>query len=323
MCIRHESNEIIIMAQRSIAVIGTICCDEVRRPGRKPVTGYGGIYYSLITLAQLFDRNDLIYPICSVGEEEYSALIHEIKHYPAIKHDRISRYPGPNNRVVLEYYSQEERREFSTYLPKQFTCSDMVPLPDVGLVLLNFVSGKEMSYKTVCALKRRMNVPLYIDLHSIFLGFGNNGERYYRTGKKWTHWHRSGDILQMNSTEAQILAGEELNGPSRVETFGKYLVDQGASVVLITEGHKGSVVVWEKESKTFVKRIPAYISEKSVDPTGCGDIYSSAFAYRFGDGADPAEAADFASRVSGIRAGMSSSSELSLVRSTLQHKGLL
>ena len=305
------------MFHRCTAVIGTVCYDEIYHPGRRPVFGFGGLFYSLVTLAQLFDSTDSIYPVCKIGERDYNSITDEFKRYPAIKMDRMEPYSGRNNRVILKYESGAERREFSTHLPKPYTLNHLHPIPHAGFVILNFVSGIEMSYRTMRALKKRLHVPLFIDLHSIFLGFKESGERYYRKNSDWSIWHRSGDILQMNSTEARLLAGKNFEDRSQLVTFGKYLVEKGASIILITEGVRGSLVIWKKGKRVHHKAIPAYFYGESLDPTGFGDVYSSAFSYRFIDGAEPPEAADFAGRVSGVRAVMKTSDELHTLRKIL------
>ena len=311
------------MIHRCTAVIGTVCCDEIYHPGRHPVFGFGGLYYSLVTLAQLFDSTDSIYPVGKIGEQDFNSVADEFKKYPAVKMDRAEQYPGRNNKVILKYVSGAERREFSTHLPKPYTLDHLLPIPDAGLVILNFVSAIEMSYRTMRALKKRLHVPLFIDLHSIFLGFKRNGERYYRRNSDWSIWHRSGDILQMNSDEARLLAGDALADRSQLVAFGKHLVEKGASIILITDGIRGSVVIWKKGRRVHYKTIPAYFYGESLDPTGCGDVYSSAFAYRYLGGAEPPEAADFAGRVSGVRAVMRTSGELHTLRKIPHGKKLI
>lgn len=311
------------METLSAAVLGTVCCDEIHRPGEESQYGLGGIYYNLVTLGQLFDKEDSVFPICRIGELDYASILGQFTRYPVICTDYVQKYPGRNNTVILKYYSPEERIEYSTHLPKSFTIDELIPLPDVKLLLLNFISGIEMRHRTFQALRKRLKIPLYVDLHSLFSGFKRNGERFYLRNRGLSHWHESGDIVQMNRTEAQILAGKTFEGDGECIEFGKYLLEKGAKVVLITKGSKGVLLLWKSGKRLLDKNIPAYRYGNSREPTGCGDVFSSAYVYRHLQGADPPEAAVFASKVAGIRAAHGSSSELHNLREKLIYEGIL
>lgn len=308
------------MEKLSAAVLGTVCCDEIQRNGNDPDFAYGGIFYSLVTLGQLFNGKGSIYPVCKIGAEDYPEIIKQFTKYSSIKPDYIKRYPGKNNTVVLKYYSQEERKEYSTNLPAPFTIGELIPIPDVRLYLINFISGIEMGYRTFRALRKRLNTPVYVDLHSLFLGFRKNSERYYRMKEDWSHWHSSGDIVQMNRTEATVLAGRSLSTKIDFLNFGNYLLTKGADTVIFTNSSKGSLIIWKSGKRTFHKLVQPYKYGKAQDPTGCGDVFAGAYVFRYLQGADPPEAAGFASKVAGIRASHMLSSELHNLKLILKEK---
>lgn len=311
------------METLSAAILGTVCCDEIQRPGEKSQYGFGGIYYNIVTLGQLFGEEGTVYPICKIGELDYESILDQFTRYPVICTDYVQKYPGRNNTVTLKYYSPEERVEYSTHLPKPFTINELIPLPDVKLLLVNFISGIEMRYRTFQALRKRLKIPLYVDMHSIFLGFKRNGERIYLRNRDWSHWHEIGDIVQMNRTEAQILAGRTFEDEEEYIRFGKYLLEKGAKIVLITKGSEGVLLLWKSGNRLLDKSIPAYRYGNSREPTGCGDVFSSAYVYRHLQGADPPEAAGFACKVAGVRAAHGSSAELHNLREKLIYKGIL
>lgn len=311
------------MENLSVVAVGTFCCDEIRRMGSKPDTGLGGIFYTLITLGQLFNGNGEIYPRCKIGEVDYTNITGQLARYRTIKLDLLSRHPGRNNTVLLNYYSRDERKEFSTNLPPPYTISELLPIPDVRMILVNFISGIEMGFRTFRALRKRVNIPVYVDLHSLFLGFKKNGERYYRKNHDWSRWHISGDFIQMNEIEASILAGHELKKTDDLKEFGKHLLHRGAEAVIVTRGRKGSLVVWKSGNRSFHKNIPAYLTGDSSDPTGCGDVFSAAFVYSNLQGGEPPEAADFASKTAGVRASCTSRAELHDLNSKLKELKVL
>ena len=310
------------MERMSAAVFGTVCCDEIRRPGRNTEFGFGGLFYNLISLAQLFGNDGTVVPICKVGSRDYSAIVKQFTRYPAININYIQQYPGRNNTVLLDYYSDEERIEYSTNLPEPFTMKELLPVPDVRLYMVNFISGIDMQYRTFCAIRRRLKIPLFVDLHSIFLGFKPNGKRYYLRNRDWSRWHESGDIVHLNQIEAQMLAGRTLDSEKEFLAFGYFLLDRSTSVVLITKGGEGSLVLWRSGNRSLHKSVPAYHYGALCDPTGCGDVFSAAYVYAHLQGGDPFEAADFASKVAGVRAAHNSSTELHNLRKVLEEKGI-
>ncbi|MFC1555512.1 carbohydrate kinase family protein [candidate division KSB1 bacterium] len=325
----------------NVAVLGTICLDEIRKGNADPRYGFGGLFYSVIALAQLIHKSGYVYPVVKIGENDYQAIEEQFQSNHTVDLKYAQKYPGLNNRVILEYFSRDERTEYSRFLPKPFTIKELAPLPDVDLFQVNFVSGLEMTHKTLIALKKRLCVPLFVDLHSLFLGFRKNGERYYRIAKNWSIWNISGDIVQMNEIEAAVLAGDRwkhsailrniIDRNKQVEgslqsdriSFGKYLINCGARIVLITRGYAGSHVFWRVGKKIYEREIAAFHFGKVLDPTGCGDVYSAGFIYAFLSGAEPPEAAEFAGKVSGMRAARSSSGDLHRLRSLLEKEKIL
>ena len=47
---------------------------------------------------------------------------------------------------------------------------------DLDALYVNFISGFEMSLGTAEALRRGFSGPIYVDLHSLFLGMGADGD---------------------------------------------------------------------------------------------------------------------------------------------------
>jgi sugar/nucleoside kinase (ribokinase family) len=89
------------------------------------------------------------------------------------------------------------------------------------------------------------------------------------------------DLLLPNDEQVQGLTGE-----SDVVAAARGLVDAGASLVAVTCGGDGAVVV----TATGVARVPAFAVEV-VDTTGCGDAFSAGFVTAVALGRTPVEAA--------------------------------
>jgi sugar/nucleoside kinase (ribokinase family) len=76
------------------------------------------------------------------------------------------------------------------------------------------------------------------------------------------------DGLMMNAEEAELLTGK-----MHPITAGKKILQMGPKFVVIKRGEFGSVLI-HKDGFSF---LPAYPTEKVVDPTGCGDTFAGAF----------------------------------------------
>ena len=89
------------------------------------------------------------------------------------------------------------------------------------------------------------------------------------------------DALKLDEEEADALAGTR--EPESLRRLG-------VAEVLLTLGSRGSVVVTE----SCVERVAAEAVADEVDPTGSGDSFCAAYVAARADGAEPVEAARFA-----------------------------
>ncbi|HDJ89099.1 MAG TPA: hypothetical protein ENG40_00185 [Thermoprotei archaeon] len=79
------------------------------------------------------------------------------------------------------------------------------------------------------------------------------------------------DILHAEIYEASVLLG--INDPIKA---AKSIINLGAGIVLITLGEEGSYVV----SKSEALYVPI-VDAKTIDRTGCGDVYTTVFAIEY------------------------------------------
>ncbi|MFH0711471.1 MAG: PfkB family carbohydrate kinase [Candidatus Aenigmatarchaeota archaeon] len=96
------------------------------------------------------------------------------------------------------------------------------------------------------------------------------------------NWFKSVDILHVGQQELKFVSEEK-----SPEDICKDLKSLGAKIVVLTFGKEGSII----SGKNFYK-IPA-LAVKEVDPTGAGDVYSTAFAIKYFETKDEREAGFF------------------------------
>ena len=65
----------------TITVIGHLCKDIVHLPGEQDTQeeSFGGIMYTLLTLANLMSERDCIQPVFGVGQADYEILMEQLK----------------------------------------------------------------------------------------------------------------------------------------------------------------------------------------------------------------------------------------------------
>ncbi|KPV62462.1 MAG: putative sugar kinase [Candidatus Bathyarchaeota archaeon BA1] len=96
------------------------------------------------------------------------------------------------------------------------------------------------------------------------------------------------DILKCDETEA-----EKLTGTGDLGKAAKLIYGLGPSIVLITQGVKGSILCYEDA----LERVPVIPAEKLVDSTGAGDAYAAGFIVEYLRTKDPKRSALYASCV--------------------------
>jgi len=289
---------------KKTAVLGNVCIDEIHTFEGEFIEGLGGAFHNHLILSLLFKGKGIISPVCKVGYDLYDDLIRKYNTLKNIDTGNIIKVNGKNNRVKLTYISENDRREYSVSNPPEIVIDEISKDTKWDLFIINLISGIEISRKTFDALYDTIKAPFLVDLHSLFLGFRKDGLRYYREDEDWNTWFHTGDIMQMNEKEAEVLSGRKLKSENDLIDFGIYLLNFGAEVVLITTGEKGSIVCFREHEKFTWEKIPAYTYYNNVYPTGCGDAYSSGFAYRYVYSSDPVESAHFASKIAGLKAGI-------------------
>lgn len=205
----------------------------------------------------------------------------------------------PNNRVELRYGDHAERTETLTGGVRGWAWEDLRPhIEEVDVLYINFLAGNEMGLDVAERL-RGVGVPVFADLHSLFLGPPGAGPRQRRRLPDWERWLSCFDAVQLNEIEMGLLGPERADALEllpRIPSFGPSaaFVTRGAAgaVSCVREG-AGDVFDWpqrrragpggsELKTPAAPGAEPAPVTSVSIgvaplsgDPTGCGDIWGS------------------------------------------------
>jgi sugar/nucleoside kinase (ribokinase family) len=290
----------------NIAVIGHICRDIIRAPKGGPsaknkAEQWGGIYYALLTLANLLKANDTIVPIFGVGKADYADLIERLSAYPNIVTKAIYALPGPTNTVHLSYEeSAENRVECSAHISPPIPFGLIKPYLDVDGILINMISGFDLSLETLDQIRmevRNDGTPIHFDFHSLTLGVDKESNRFRRPLTDWRRWCFMLNSVQLGEHEALGLTSERYDEPNLINQLMPLMV----SNLLITRGSRGVTLIRRKQKKLNRHDVPGNTLSSNADPTGCGDVFGAAFLYRLIQSKDPPAAAEFANRVAAVK----------------------
>lgn len=304
-----------------LAVVGTLLVDTIHRPDGKIVESLGGIAYNIAYLASQAPPGVRIEPICRVGPDGWDKVRSSWERLPRVDPSLLIPDPSatPRNTLVYaeggsrggsgtesgaEIVGVGDRSECPTGLLAPLTERDLAPAAGADLTLVNCITGRDLSLSALRGLSAVCD-RVYLDVHSLALGFAEDGTRTYRQPPEWKSWIACADVVQSNRAEAATLAGLDAfdHDPAEVDDFLERELMEAIerhsarpSVVVLTEGAKGATLLWRVGGRVERFQIPAP-SVEVVDPTGAGDAFGSGYALAWLLGADPPAAAACGTRV--------------------------
>lgn len=291
-----------------LGVIGAMVWDTIH--GRDaamsapPTEEWGGIAYSLSALEATLPPNWEIVPLIKVGRDLAPAANEFLR--GLTRRSGAARFievPEPNNRVVLLYESAERRTERLSGGVPGWRWDELGPmLRDLDALYVNLIAGWELDLATAQHLRRGFHGPIYVDMHSAFLGVAGDGTRTPRPLADIEAWFRCFDVVQVNEEEMAQIAG----GPMEVAALA---LGAGVRLLLVTLG-KGGVVYFTQDPFQFLPRpteaargpirtarLPA--QQEDGDPTGCGDVFGASMTAALLGGASVDRALAAANQMAG------------------------
>lgn len=278
-----------------VGVIGSFVWDVIygRDPRRAPVEEWGGITYALGAFDAALPDDWQIVPLARVGadlvpraREFLGTLRHLAPDAAPIE------VPHPNNRVRLEYHSDERRTEILRGGVPPWTWLGLRPLlRDLDALYVNLISGFEFELETLQLVRRHFHGPIYLDLHSLLLGVAASGQRVPRRLEDPAAWCACGDLVQVNEEEMSMMAPDPM-------ALAATALAVGVRCLVVTLGKRGAVYFvapgFERLSdlrRTAPERpVPGPVRTALMpaaraavdpgDPTGCGDVFGATYFSR-------------------------------------------
>jgi hypothetical protein len=271
-------------------ILGPVTHDTILKSGSR-CQGVGGpVYYqsnvlsalkaevtAVITLGR--DDNDLTnyFPpdtdLVTIWREETMEFEN---FYPNLDpNHRVQRAHIPLNPIKVSHISNIDMDAFDAAL-----VSPLSPM-DVPSQTLKYIS--------------QQGLPVYLGVQ----GYLRHLERHKVILKPWKNHEKFlkyVNFLFMDEVEAGVMTGQL--SPSLDEISSKLLLP-GPEEVIITRGSRGSIIYSQSQDDTY--QIPAVPPKQTIDPTGLGDTYLAAYAFKKQEAFDPQECGIFASLVSSLK----------------------
>ena len=277
-----------------VGVIGTFVWDVIHgRSGVSPsvpVEEWGGITYSLAALDAALPADWEIVPLMKVGSDLAARARQFLGRLRRIAPDAtLVEVPYPNNRVELRYFDDERRTETLTGGFPGWNWPALKPLFEdsrLDALYVNFLSGWELDLETAQSLRRHFAGPVYADLHMLVMAVQPDGLRVPRPLSNAREWCGCFDFLQANEEEIAMMAPDPM-------ALAATAVHEGASTLSVTLASRGAVYFAPRSFDSIrdlprgergslraaepirTELIPAELSTRPLDPTGCGDVWGA------------------------------------------------
>ncbi len=309
-----------------ITVIGHLCKDVVHLPDEKETQqeSFGGILYTVLTLANLMSEKDRIQPVFGVGQADYELLTDQIKQYKNIDISGIFKIKGPTNQVHLFYQKDAQTRiECSKHISAPIPFNRIKSYLDGDAVLINMISGSDITLETLDYIRmeiRERGIPIHFDFHSLTLGIDQEFKRFRRPLTDWRRWCFMLNSIQMSEEEALGLSAEHYDEAALIHQLMTLMVE---TLIITRSEHGAAVVMQDIHKKLTRKDIAGFSFGTAIDTTGCGDVFGAAFLYQYLKCKDRIIAAEFANKAAALNATFKNSQELDGLRTKLEQLGVI
>ena len=308
-----------------LTVIGHLCKDIVHLPDEKEIQqeSFGGILYTVLTLANLMNEKDRIQPIFGVGQADYDLLMEQLAQYKSIDTSGIYKFKSNTNQVHLFYQKDAQTRiECSKHISPPIPFNRIKSYLDGDGVLINMISGSDITLETLDYIRmevRESRIPIHFDFHSLTLGIDQEFKRFRRPLTDWRRWCFMLNSIQMSEEEALGLSTERYDET----TLTNHLMPLMVETLLITRSERGVTAIFQDIHKKLTQKDFAGVSfGPTTDTTGCGDVFGAAFLYQYLKSKDSFIAAEFANKTAALNATLKNAQELDGLRTRLEQLGV-
>lgn len=260
----------------TVAVIGTINRDTIIHVDSKKTESYGGAHYNITALSQLLVDNALIKPCINLGQDIYPQIAGNLARMGNVDISTLNKVRRKNNHCRLRYHDFEKKSEVLSGGVPSIRFKDLRKALDARIIMVNFVSGRDISLRSLEKLRLDYKGKIYIDIHSLTLGKKPDGGRFLRRPRNWKRYAACADFLQMNSIEFELLSGKSAEKDT-VTAFFKLFSPSRLKALLVTLGDRGAFFASQFGRGVRCQQVRPPRVGRIMDTTGCGDVFGAGF----------------------------------------------
>ncbi len=283
----------------NILVIGHSVVDKIIEKESVSIKP-GGIFYTAISLLSQIEKGDKVF-LCTNIDEKTEKLFKEV--YDQIQNDFIAKIASIPQ-VELRIDDTGDRKETYT----EITQNLRVPINDLHRfdgVLINMISGYDISLAQLIELRKNFAGIIYFDVHTLSRGVDKNLNRNFRRIDDFNKWAKCIDILQVNESELLTLSDQKNETKIAEELF-----TLGIKQFIVTKAERGATVYFiNNDGKIKICHKDA-IQVKTKNKVGCGDVFGAVYFYNYIKNKNILSALELANVYAGISTTYSEINEL-------------
>ncbi|OGU64038.1 MAG: hypothetical protein A2W30_10245 [Ignavibacteria bacterium RBG_16_36_9] len=230
----------------------------------------GGIFYAVVSFLSQLSPNDKLY-LCSSIDKENEILFKGV--YDKIEKDFLV-YVESIPQVELVVNDIGEREETYSRINQNLTMA-IEGLNYFDGILINMISGYDISLDQLKRLRKNYSGLIYYDVHTFSRGLDENGHRIFRRIADFNEWAQCIDILQTNESELLTLSDKKEEAEIVDELFS-----YGINQIIITKAERGATVFF-REHNLVKKNHKDALKTNVVNKVGCGDVFGAVYFYNY------------------------------------------
>ncbi len=253
----------------NILVIGHSVVDKIIDNGSVSIKP-GGIFYTVVSCLSQMQEEDKLF-LCTAIDEKNENLFKDI--YDQVENEFISKVDSiPQVELMIDNIG--ERNE--TY--SEVTENLSLPTDNLNRfdgILINMISGYDISLRQLIELRKNYNGLIYFDVHTLSRGVDKNLKRIFRRIENFNKWAECIDILQANESELMTLSDKKDEGQIIEELFSF-----GVKQMIITKAERGATVFYGENDK-IKKYHKDALQVNLFNKVGCGDVFGAVYFYNY------------------------------------------
>jgi len=250
-------------------VIGHSVVDRIQQ-GNVLQVKPGGIFYTAISLLNFLEKSDKLFLCTTVDKSNYNSFsfIYNKVEQEFIKISEII----PVVNLIIK--SSGERDEIYENISEKIEL-DFTDLNRFGGILVNMITGFDISIEQMQEIRKNFNGLIYFDVHTLSRGVTKDYKRVFRSIPEFFKWAKCIDILQANRYELKTLSSKK-NEQDIVNELLKFGVKQ----VIITKSSEGSILYY-MENGNLRSIAQNALQTSTVNKVGCGDVFGAVYFYNY------------------------------------------